>query len=104
MKGLENEPEKGLRCDKCFTLRLEMAAKLAKKMGINEFTTSMVISPHKNYEKLTTIGQEIAKKYELEYCSINFRKQDGFLKTNQISKSLNLYRQNYCGCKYAKIF
>lgn len=104
VKGFENEPEKGLRCDKCFTLRLEMAAKLAKKMGINEFTTSMVISPHKNYEKLTSIGQEIAKKYELKYCSINFRKQDGFLKTNQISKSLNLYRQNYCGCKFAKNF
>ncbi|MDE6138684.1 MAG: epoxyqueuosine reductase QueH, partial [Candidatus Gastranaerophilales bacterium] len=60
--------------------------------------------PHKNYEKLTAIGQEIALKYELEYCSLNFRKQDGFFKTNQISKSLNLYRQNYCGCKFAKNF
>ena len=104
VRGFENEPEKGLRCDKCFQLRLDMAAKLAKDLGINEFTTSMVISPHKNYEKLTAIGQEIALKYELEYCSLNFRKQDGFFKTNQISKSLNLYRQNYCGCKFAKNF
>ncbi len=102
VKGFENEPEKGLRCDKCFYLRLESAAKLAKKLGINEFTTSMVISPHKNYEKLTSIGEKIAEGYGLEYFSQNFRKNDGFLKTNNISKSLNLYRQNYCGCKFAK--
>ena len=102
VKGFEDEPEKGARCDKCFYLRLESAAKLAKKLGIPEFTTSMVISPHKNYDKLTAIGNEIAKKYGLEYFSLNFRKNDGFLKTNNISKSLNLYRQNYCGCKFAK--
>lgn len=101
VKGFENEPEKGARCDKCFELRLENAAKLAKKLGINEFTTSMVISPHKNYEKLTAIGEQIASKYELTYISTNFRKNDGFLKTNKISKELNLYRQNYCGCKFA---
>lgn len=102
VKGLENEPEKGLRCDKCFELRLAKSARIAKEMGIREFTTSMVISPHKNYEKLTKIGNEIAKEYDLEYFSLNFRKNDGFLKTNQISRSLNLYRQNYCGCKFAK--
>lgn len=102
VKGFENEPEKGLRCDRCFTLRLEAAAKLAKELGIKAFTTSMVISPHKNYKKLTQIGEEIANEFGLEYLSTNFRKQDGFLKTNNISKSLNLYRQNYCGCKFAK--
>jgi predicted adenine nucleotide alpha hydrolase (AANH) superfamily ATPase len=101
VKGYENEPEKGARCDKCFELRLEAAAKLAKELNIEEFTTSMVISPHKDYEKLTTIGNYIAEKYSLKYLSTNFRKNDGFLKTNQISKSLNLYRQNYCGCKFA---
>ena len=101
VKGLENEPEKGLRCDKCFELRLSNAARKAKELGIDVFTTSMVISPHKNYEKLTKIGEQIAKEYGLEYLSTNFRKQDGFLKTNQISKALNLYRQNYCGCKFA---
>ena len=101
-KGLENEPEKGARCDKCFKLRLTKTAELAKSLGIKEFTTSMVISPHKNYEKLTKIGNSIAEKYSIEYLSTNFRKQDGFLKTNQISKSLNLYRQNYCGCKFAQ--
>ena len=62
----------------------------------------MVISPHKNYDKLTKIGQDIAKDYDLKYFAQNFRKQDGFLRTNQISGSLNLYRQNYCGCKFAR--
>ena len=102
VKGLENEPEKGLRCDKCFELRLRKSAELAKSLGIDEFTTSMVISPHKDYEKLTNIGQNIAQDLGLKYFSQNFRKQDGFLRTNQISKSLNLYRQNYCGCKFSR--
>lgn len=99
--GLENEPEKGLRCDKCFELRLKKTAQKCVELGINEFTTSMVISPHKNYEKLTKIGKDIAQEYNLQYFSLNFRKNDGFLKTNQISKDLGLYRQNYCGCKFA---
>lgn len=102
IKGLENEPEKGLRCDKCFELRFTESAIKAKELGIEEFTTSMVISPHKNYEKLTAIGEKIAKEYGLKYLPINFRKNDGFFKTNQISKELGLYRQNYCGCKFAK--
>lgn len=102
VRGFENEPEKGARCSKCFELRLFNAARMAKSLGIEEFTTSMVISPHKNYEKLTKIGEKIAIDEGLRYVSTNFRKADGFLKTNQISKSLNLYRQNYCGCKFAK--
>lgn len=101
IEGLENEPEKGARCDKCFELRLSKTAQKAKELGIDEFTTSIVISPHKNYEKLTSIGEKIARKEGLTYLPINFRKQDGFLKTNKISKELNLYRQNYCGCKFA---
>jgi predicted adenine nucleotide alpha hydrolase (AANH) superfamily ATPase len=102
VKGYEEEPEKGARCDKCFELRLRKSAELAKILGIEEFTTSIVISPHKNYEKLSAIGQKIAQEFGLNYFAENFRKQDGFLKTNQISKSLNLYRQNYCGCKFAR--
>lgn len=101
VKGLENEPEKGLRCDKCFELRLKRTAKMAQVLNIKTFTTSIGISPHKNFEKLTQIGQSIAKEYGLEYFAQNFKKQDGFLRTNQISKSLNLYRQNYCGCKFS---
>lgn len=101
VKGFENEPEKGLRCDKCFELRLDKSAQKTKELGIEEFTTSMPISPHKDYEKLSKIGAQVAMKYNLNYLPLNFRKYDGFLKTNKISKELNLYRQNYCGCKFA---
>ena len=96
--GLENEPEKGHRCDKCIELRIKKTAIKAKELGIKEFTTTLVISPHKNYEKISSLGKSIAD----DYIAIPFRKNDGFLKTNNISKNLNLYRQNYCGCKFAK--
>ncbi|MBO6087282.1 epoxyqueuosine reductase QueH [bacterium] len=101
VKGLENEPEKGLRCDKCFELRLKKTAEYAKSNGIEQFTTSITISPHKNFDKLTKIGSDAAENTGVEYLSINFKKKDGFLKTNQIARELNLYRQYYCGCKFA---
>ena len=102
VKGYENEPEGGARCIKCFELRLNDTAKKAKELGINNFTTSMIISPHKNFKNLTLVGNQIAEKYDLKFLDIDFKKKDGFLKTNQISKELNLYRQNYCGCIFAK--
>ncbi len=101
VKGFENEPEKGKRCDKCFELRLTKTAELAKKIGIDEFTTSIVISPHKNFAKLSEIGEKIALQNDLTYKAIDFKKQDGFLKTNKLSKELDLYRQNYCGCEFS---
>lgn len=101
VKGFETEPEKGLRCDKCFELRLTKTANKAKELGIENFTTSIVISPHKNFQKLSTIGEEIASKTGLNFLAIDFKKKDGFLKTNKIANSLSLYRQNYCGCKFS---
>ncbi len=108
VKGLENEPEKGLRCDKCIELRLNKTAQKAMELNIKSFTTSLVISPHKNFNKITKLGISISQKYlppeylPLEYLPLDFKKKDGFLKTNNISKELGLYRQNYCGCKFAK--
>lgn len=99
-KGLENEPEKGKRCDKCIELRLRQTAKKAAELGINTFTTSLVISPHKNFDKISEIGKSVAVKED--YLPINFRKKDGFLKTNILSKELKIYRQNYCGCEFSK--
>ena len=101
VKGFEDEPEKGLRCDKCFELRLKRSAKIAKKLGIKNFTTSIVISPHKNFQKLSSIGETFAREYDLNFLSIDFKKKDGFLKTNKIANSLSLYRQNYCGCRFS---
>ncbi len=101
VKGLEHEPEKGKRCDKCFEMRLIKTAEFTKLKGINNFTTSIVISPHKSFDKLTSIGNRIAEEYSLNYLAIDFKKKDGFLKTNKISRELSLYRQNYCGCKFS---
>ena len=101
--GFENEPERGLRCDKCIMLRLEKTANKANELGIKHFTSSLVISPHKNFSKISDFGSAISQNYSsLEYLAIDFKKKDGFLKTNKLSKELELYRQNYCGCKFAK--
>lgn len=101
VRGFEDCPEKGARCELCFRLRLAKSAKKARALGIDTFTTSIVISPHKNFATLTKIGEEIAKQEGLKYLAIDFKKKDGFLKTNRISKELGLYRQNYCGCRFS---
>ena len=104
-KGFEGEPERGKRCDKCIELRLRQAGKKAIELGISTFTTSLVISPHKNFEKITKIGESISeefKDFSLNYLSLDFKKKDGFLKTNKLSKELGIYRQNYCGCEFAR--
>ena len=74
----------------------------AKELGIDIVTTTMIISPHKNFKQLTEVGNRLANKYGVEYLAVDFKKKDGFLKTNRISKELGIYRQNYCGCRFAK--
>lgn len=100
--GLEDEPEKGKRCKKCFKLRLTEAAKKSNELGINDFTTSIVISSHKDFKLISELGKETAKKYGVNYLDIDFKKQDGLLKSNKIAKELKLYRQSYCGCIFSK--
>lgn len=100
-KGLEEEKEGGARCSVCFSLRMEKTARLAKEKGYDIFTTTMSVSPHKNAKLLNEIGQNLSKKYDIEYLHSDFKKQDGYLKSIRFSKEYNLYRQNYCGCKYS---
>lgn len=100
--GLENEPEKGRRCIKCFELRLNQTAQKALELDIDLFTTSIVISPHKDFKLISQIGKTISEIYAINYLDIDFKKQDGFLKSNNLAKELGLYRQNYCGCLYSK--
>lgn len=100
-KGLQKEPEKGKRCIKCFELRLEKTAKKAKELGINKFSTTLMISPHKVRSDIVEVGRNVAAKYGLEFLDTDFRKNDGNLKTMAIAKEENFYRQNYCGCIYS---
>lgn len=98
-KGYENEKEGGSRCDICFAIRLDYTGKFAKDNGYDIWASTLSISPHKDYEKINTIGNNIAKKYSCEYMPSNFKKNNGFLLSIQNSKKYGIYRQNYCGCQ-----
>jgi len=100
--GLENEQEMGARCAVCHRMNLEKTAKEAKQKGYDAFSTTLTISPHKNSELINGIGKDIEKDYGIKYISANLKKNGGFLRSVLISKELKLYRQIYCGCKYAK--
>lgn len=101
IKGLEEEPEGGRRCIECYYMRLQKTAELARRNGIELFTTTLSISPHKNFKRILEIGQNIAKIEKLEFYGEDFKKMDGFKRSLQLSKSFELYRQRYCGCKYS---
>ena len=101
ISGLESEPEGGRRCEQCYKYRLEKTAKAAKENGFDIFTTTLTISPHKNATTINQIGNKISKEYKINYLESDFKKQDGFKKSIELSHKHNLYRQNYCGCKYS---
>lgn len=101
-KGLEKEPEGGLRCFECFRLRLEKSAILSKENGFDYFTTTLTISPLKNADKLNEIGEEMAAKYGVKFLPSDFKKRGGYQRSIQLSKEYHLYRQNYCGCIFSK--
>lgn len=101
IKGLENEPEGGSRCYKCYKLRMEETAKMAKKLGYDYFTTTLSISPYKNANWINEIGEELEKEYDIKYLYADFKKKNGYKRSIELSKIYNLYRQDYCGCKYS---
>ncbi len=101
-KGLEQEKEGGARCHLCYRLRLEEAAKVAKKLDFDYFTTTLSISPYKNAKVLNEIGSDLGKKYNVGYLYADFKKRNGYKRSIELSKIYNLYRQNYCGCIYSK--
>lgn len=102
-KGLENEPEGGERCHKCYYLRMSKIAFLAQKYNYDYFTTTLSISPYKDAECLNRIGEVLEKKYGIRYLYADFKKKDGYKKSIELSKKYSLYRQDYCGCKFSII-
>lgn len=102
VKGLENCEEGGARCEKCFELRLDHCARLAKERGFDWFCTTLTVSPHKNAELINAIGEEVAKKYGVKFFPSDFKKKDGYLKSVRLAKEAGLYRQNYCGCAFSR--
>ena len=102
IKGLENEPERGSRCTKCFYLRLDKTGEIAKKNNFEYFGTTLTVSPYKNARLLNEIGEDISKKYDIKWLYSDFKKNDGYKKSIELSKKYDLYRQDYCGCIYSK--
>ena len=100
-KGLENEPEKGERCKYCFDFRLENTAKKALELGKKCITTTLLMSPKKEFKLLENRLKEISQKYNIEYLAPDFRKGGGTSEQFANAKKEQLYHQNYCGCLYA---
>jgi predicted adenine nucleotide alpha hydrolase (AANH) superfamily ATPase len=101
-KGLENEPEGGARCTKCFELRLAETAAYAALHGYERFTTTLTVSPHKNAKLIAEIGTRLAMQCRISYLAEDFKKQDGYLKRTRMAKQYGLYRQTHCGCEFSK--
>ena len=102
VKGLEHEPEGGKRCEKCFELRLNAAAQLAKGGGYDYFTTTLTISPLKNAQLLNTIGAAAGESFGVPWLYSDFKKKEGYKRSIVLSREYDLYRQNYCGCVFSK--
>ena len=102
-KGLEHVPEGGERCFKCYRLRLDKTAKVAKENGYDYFGTTLTVSPYKNSQILNQIGEELQKEYNIKYLYSDFKKNNGYKRSIELSKEYNLYRQDYCGCIYSKM-
>ena len=101
-KGLEDLPEGGERCKRCYRLRLENAARAAKEGGYDYFTTTLSISPHKNSKWLCEIGADLEAQYGVFYLYSDFKKKNGYKRSIELSEKYSLYRQDFCGCKYSR--
>ena len=102
-KGLEDLPEGGERCFKCYEMRLRESAKIAKEQGAEYFATTLTISPLKNAQKLNEIGEKLAEEYGVKYLPSDFKKKNGYKRSVELSAQYELYRQNYCGCVFSKM-
>ncbi len=101
-KGLEDEPERGRRCEKCFDLRLRETAKRAKKAGADYYCTTLTISPLKDAKILNSLGEKIGREEGISFLPSDFKKHNGYKRSCEISKEYGMYRQDYCGCVFSK--
>ncbi len=101
VKGYENEREGGQRCSLCYKIRLAGAAQFARAQNIEYVATTLTVSPHKRADVINPIGEGVAEKYGLRFYGSDFKKNDGFKLSCQMSRELGLYRQNYCGCVFS---
>ena len=98
VRGLENEPEKGARCEVCFDKRFSVSAKKALELGEKKITTTLLVSPLKSQEQLKRVGDEFYKSHGVEFIAVDYRKGGGSQDQSRVTKEEQLYRQDYCGC------
>ncbi|MDP3244814.1 MAG: epoxyqueuosine reductase QueH [bacterium] len=96
------EPEGGRRCALCFEQRLNEAGKYAKENGFEFFATTLTMGRNKKAAVINAIGQGIAAKYGLRFYEADWKKQDGALKADRLSKEKGIYHQHYCGCEFSQ--
>ena len=101
IKGYEDCPERGDRCTICFNLRLDKTAHLASDLKYDYFCSTLSVSPYKNSKLINEIGETFSKKYNIKWLYSDFKKENGYKHSIELSHKYNLYRQNYCGCKYS---
>lgn len=101
-KGLENEPERGERCRRCIGLRLTETVQQAALSGADFVTTTLSISPHKDAAFINEKGAELCEKYGASWLYSDFKKKGGYLRSIELSKEYDLYRQDFCGCVYSR--
>ena len=102
--ALQTEPEKGERCRRCYEFRMKRAFQYAAAHGFQWFTTTLSISPHKDAEKINTIGYALEKASGTKttrFLPADFKNKGGFLRSTQLSAEYGLWRQDYCGCAYS---
>ena len=101
-KGMENEPERGIRCTMCFDMRFERTALYAHEHGFPVISSSLGISRWKNMQQINDCGHRAAAHYPgLTYWDYNWRKGGGAARMIEISKREHFYQQEYCGCVYS---
>ena len=96
--GLEELPEGGFRCTKCFQLRLSRTAEAARAGGYDFFATTLTVSPHKNAPLINAVGEKLAGETGVAWLPSDFKKKDGYRRSIELSHEYGLYRQAWCGC------
>lgn len=102
VRGLEHLKERSERCFRCYELRMREAASYASKYKFDYFTTTLSISPHKDSHQINKIGKKLEEEFSVSYLYADFKKKNGYLRSLELSKKYDLYRQDYCGCIYSK--
>lgn len=100
VRGLENEPEKGARCEVCFDKRFDVSAHKALELGEKKITTTLLVSPLKSQEQLKRVGDLFYEKHGVEFVAVDYRSGGGTQDQSRVTKEEQLYRQDYCGCIY----